>query len=345
MAAFSRGLGLGLTQYIFSFAPKTASKTCFERPIGRLSHGIHCSPILQAARNLQTSARLHASKQAAQPKSKPRNPQPAPSKPPARAEPAPSVEKRAPSPLGKKKLLAHNADVVSAVAAKLAARGQPTILYQAPSHFWLRVSSLSAATFLISYAGINYYTTIAYPQPGLAWWVPVAFSLVCLVSAALGYLFLFASARIVRRITAVPTASLPASYLKGGKKMTEAENKALNALQASPIALECDVGGTIPLLGHRKFIAAPSNVLLPFRFVQAPVSRAAEGRPSQAGAISSLRRGLTSEGFSPIMINGKRCKIDVLYGQVFDHGKTLDVLMPYQPGKFSNTWLDRLLKR
>lgn len=344
MAALSRGLGLGLTQQIFSLAPKTASNNCLNRQMSTTSHAVRRSPILQAARNLQTSARLHASKEAAQAKPSPRVLQPAPSKQPIRAETAQSAAKKSAAPLGKKKLQSINASVLSSVTAELAARGQPTILYQSPSHFWLRFSSLSAATFLISYACINYYVTIAHPQPGLAWWVPVAFSLVCLVSACLGYLFLFSTARIVRRITAVPTSSLPASYLRGGKKLTAVEEKSLNALRASPIALECEVGGTLPLLGRRKFVAAPSNVILPFKFEQAPLSRATAGKVV-GGALSGLRRGLTSEGFAPIMINGKRCKIDVFSGQVLENGKNLDVLMPYRPDKFSNTWLDRLLKR
>lgn len=149
----------------------------------------------------------------------------------------------------------------------------------------------------------------------------------------------------MRRITAVPTSSLPASYLKGGKKnLSATEEKSLNALRASPVALECEVGGSIPLLGHRKLIAAPGKVQLPFKFEQAPVSKN-EHVKAFGGAAYSLRRGLTSEGFSPIMINGKRCKIDVLGGKVLDGGKALDVLMPYRPDKFSNTWVDRLLKR
>lgn len=340
MAAFSRGLGLGLTQHIFLMAPKTASNTCLQRPMSIISHMARYNPILQAARNLQTSARLHA----AQPNPKARARQPAPSKQPVCAGPALSPQNKKPGPIGKKKIRLLNADLVTSITNELAARGEPTILYQSPSHFWLRFSSLSAAIFLISYAGINYYLTIAHPQPGLAWWVPVAFSLVCLVSACLGYLFLFSTTRIVRRITAVPTASLPASYLKGAKTPTPAEKKALDALRASPIALECEVGGTLPFLGHRKFVAAPGKVVLPFRFVQAPVSRNSDVK-SAGGLLYGLRRGLTSEGFSPVKINGKRCKIDVLGGKVWDDGKTLDILMPYRPHEFSNTWVDRVLKR
>lgn len=340
MAAFPRGLGLGLTQHIFSFAPKTLSKAF---PLSIITHTARHSPILQAARNLQTCARLQASKNATQPKSKSRALPPAPSKQPIRAERAVPSEKKAPALLGKKKIAAQHAALVSSVAKELAARGKPTILYQSPSHFWLRFSSISAAFFLISYAGINYYMTIWHPQPGQTMFVYYAFAMICFTAAAIGYLFLVSTARIVRRITAVPTTSLPASYLKGAKNPTATEQEALNALRASPIALECEVGGTLPLLGRRKLVAAPSDVLLPFRFMQAPVSRAPDGKAT--GMFDGLRRGLTSEGFSPVMINGKRCKIDVFNGKVLEDGRMLDILMPYRPDKLSNTWLDRLLKR
>lgn len=356
MAAFSRGIGLGiglsLTQrVVFSMAATTASKAHPERRVAREARVMmRGSPIVQAARNLHTvSARLHASRQAAHPTAKARVPPSA--KPPARPAHALPPAKRPPTPpaaAAPAAALSHP----SVVATKLAALGQPTVLYESPSHFWLRFSSLSAAAFLISNAGINYYINVMHPTPGLARWVPLAFAMVCLVSAGFGYLFLFASARIVRRITAVPTASLPASYLKpsSSARLSPTEEKARRALQASPVALECEVGGTLPLLGRKKVVVAPSEVLLPFKFAQAPASRAA-GAPGDAkrrgagGAFAGLRRGLTSEGFAPIMINGKRCKIDVLHGHVFDHGRALDILMPYRPAKFSNTWLDRVFKR
>ncbi|CAN8097517.1 unnamed protein product [Discula destructiva] len=352
MAALSRGLGLALSQRIFSFAPTTASKCCSERPMARVSHAVRRSPIIQAARNLQTSARLQASKRSvpAKPMSTPtakpkqqviqenRTPSPANNTVNPAAE-APASASSGPLPTAAR----IPANASGAVANKLAARGRPTTIYKSASHFWLRFSSVSAAFFCIAYAGVNYYTNVMFPPPGLAWYVPLAYSLVCLFMGLVGYLFLISTARIVSRITAVPTASLPAAYLRPGRaKMSLADEQALRALQASPIALECDVGGALPLLGNRKIVAAPSEVVVPFKWVQAPVSR---GVVPPGGVFVGFRRGLLAEGFAPIMIKGKRYKIDVLTGKVFDHGRSPDHLMPYKPDKFSDTWLDRLLKR
>lgn len=351
MAAFSRGLGLGLglglTQRVF-FNTNPASMTLPERPMATISHAIHSNFILRTAHNLQTSARLHAAKkttkqptkQPTKPKSNP-IPRPSTSKPPPPTRPIPaplSRGKPSPSPSRpsvSKALDAPSPALIASVASELASRPKPTILYQSPSHFWLRFSCLTAAFFLIACAGINYISIIHYPVQGLSWWVPVSYSLVCLACIGLGYLFLISTARIVRRITAVPTLSLPPSHPR---------NSAVRSTTPRlPIVLECVVGGTMPFLGNRKLIVAPSDVLLPFKFVQAPVCQ--KKGPGQGGLVYNLRRGLTSEGFAPIMIDGKRFKIDVLAGEVFDNGRTLDVLMPYSPEKFTNSWVDRLLKR
>lgn len=335
MAAFSRGLGLAMSQRIFSFAPTIASKSCCsERPMSRVAHAVRCSPIIQAARNLQTSARLQASR----PKRQVARTDPA-APPTAKNAPA-GPFKFSPSPASRRPSISP-----SAVATKLAGLGRPTILYKSASHFWLRFSSVSAAAFCITYAGINYYTNVMYPPPGLSWYVPAAFAFLCFFVGVLGYLFLISTARIVRRITAIPTSSLPQAYLSPGRaNMSSAEERSLRALQASPVALECEVGGTLPLLGTRKIVAAPSEVVTAFKWAQAPVSRGS-APTGVGGAFVGVRRGLLAEGFAPILIKGGRYKVDVLTGKVFDHGKSPDLLMSYKPSAFTDTWMDRLLKR
>lgn len=321
MAAFSRGLGLAMTQRIFSFAPPTASKSFSDRPMARVALAIRRSPILQAARNLQTCARLQAA----------RTPHPARAQKPARTDLA-----SLPTSMGK---------VFSphTVASRLASRGGPVVLYEASNHFWLRFAAISAALSCVTFAGVHYYTTVLYPPPGLAWYVPVAYSLVSMALAMLGWLFLFSTARIVCKITAIPTTSLPQAYLKpGSANMSAEQSSALKKIRASPIVLECLVNETIPLLGNSKIVAVPSDVLTAFKWMQAPVSR---GMPQPRGALLGLRRGLMSEGFAPIMIKGRRYKIDVFAGKVFDNGSMLDSLMPYRPSQFTFTWVDKMLKR
>lgn len=351
MAAFSRGLGLAMSQRIFSFVPTTASKTCSERPMARVAQAIRRSPILQAARNLQTSTRLQASKLKHQPKSR----APPTTRPNtlARVEHGLAPAKHATSPKPGARGAPQGAvslPVASpAVAAKLAALGRPTILYQSTGHFWLRFSSIAAALFCTLYAGINYSANIMYPPPDLSKWIILAFACICLFMGGLGYLFFISTARIVRRITAVPTSSLPEAYLRpdtlSTSKMPEAEKAALRALQASPIALECEVAGTIPLIGDRRIVAALSEVFVPFEWQHTPLTTGAVAPTGIQGWFLSMRRGLLAEGFSPVMIKGQRYKIDILVGKIFDNGRTPQLLLPARGDQFTDTVLDRILKR
>lgn len=224
-------------------------------------------------------------------------------------------------------------------------RSRPTILYESAPPFWLRFSSVSAAVFCVGVASISYYYNVMHPPPDLVWYVPLAYQFVCILLAMMGWLFLVSTALSVRRITAMPTASLPAAYrTRGPVKMSPAAERAFQALLASPIALQCDVAGSLPLVGARKIIAAPGDVIVPFHWRQMPVAQGGAAAAGQS-VYMSFRRGLLAEGFLPIMIKGKRCKVDVLAGTLFDKGRALEYLMPCKPRMFSNSWVDRLLKR
>lgn len=177
--------------------------------------------------------------------------------------------------------------------------------------------------------------------------------------AFVGMYFVCSTAFIVRKITAIPKSTLPASYLKGGvgkrKKMSPAEEQSLQALQASPIALECELSKMIPLLPAKKIFAAPSEVMLPFKFANtamaAEAGKAVQPPPVDGfigkvakpfeylgrgfgGAFSGLRRGLLREGFSSIKIKGLRYKIDVTGGKLYNKGKVIDHVVAYRPERF-----------
>ncbi|KAF3769622.1 hypothetical protein M406DRAFT_221286, partial [Cryphonectria parasitica EP155] len=262
--------------------------------------------------------------------------------PPRRPTPAVSIS--APSPTGS-----------LAMANRLAARGKPTVLYQCPSHFWIHVSSLSAAVFCIAYAVFHYWNSVVHPPEGLAWYVPHLFAVICLTMVSAGFWFLYSTAFIVRRITAIPKTAVPASYLRAGpgNTMTPARQALLAALQESPVALECEMSMLVPFLPTKKVIAAPSEVWLPFRFQAMPLASAAPAeaatpqggggvmsmitRPFKAfgrgvnGAFLGLRRGLLREGFAPIKVKGTRYKVDITSGNLFDKGRAVDALLPYRP--------------
>lgn len=408
MSAFSRGLGLGLglslRQRVFSCVPKAAAQSCTQQPMARIAQSIRQSPILQAACNLQTSARFYA-KKAAKPSPKrpavpassraPAVPQASKPKPTAPASsrvgatsqaskpksPSPSSASLVPAPGPAP--AAQSPDPPS-IVARLAARGRPTVLYEGPSHLWLHISSLAAATFFIAYAVIAYTNVVARPPEGLHWLLPHAYAVICLFMAACGMWFMYSSAFIIRRVTALPKSLLPAAYLKDlqalqagagagagagvkGRRMSKQQEQTLRAMQGSPVVLECELSKSIPLLAAKKIYVAPSQVELPFRFsklrmagpndtnasLNPPVD--AVGNIAQpferlgkrsAAAWRELRRGLTREGWSPIKIQGMRYKIDSTRGKVLNMGHTIDQLVRYRPGqKFGYaTWRDKLFR-
>lgn len=304
MSAFSRGLGLGLSlrQKVFSFVPKTAGQSCAQYPMARVAQSIRQSPIIQAARNLQTSARLHAQKAARS--SAPRKPT---------AVPQVAAKPKPPSPVPDAAAAA--ATTSEAIAARLAARGRPTTLYEGPSHFWLHFSSLAAATFFIAYAFIAYTNFVAKPPEGLHWLVPHLWAFVCLFMAACGLYFMYSSAFIIRRLTAVPTASLPPAYLKDlqalaagatatatttaagkgggvvkGKLMSKEQEQTLRAMAGSPVVVECELSKIIPFVAAKKIYAAPSQVEVPFRFAGLRMQRSHNNNNNNHGANDALPR-------------------------------------------------------
>lgn len=187
--------------------------------------------------------------------------------------------------------------------------------------------------------------------------------------ALFGIWFLYSSAFIVRRITAVPTGLLPAAQLRSAaaqakgkpKGATRAERETAAAAAAAqlqaecPVMLESEVSSLLPFLQPRKIVARPSEVLLPFKFSSLPMAKEAGGvvapppadgvigriaRPFEAlgrgtsGAFSGLRRGLLREGFAPIKVNGMRYKIDVTGGKLFEQGRVLDHVVAFRPERF-----------
>lgn len=345
MSAFSRGLGLALSHRIFSFAPKTASPSHAQQSALRMTQSIRNSPIIQAARNLQTSARLRAVQQSAKPT-------------PSSLRSATSRTTRTPPPTSPGAPLS--------VAARLANRGKPTIIYESASHFWLHLSALLAATFCITYAVLNYWNRILHPPEGLAWWVPHGFAVICLCMAAMGSFFLLGTSFLLRRITAVPKNLLPPSYLQGGKgSKSPAELRSLELLKSSPVALEITMSSIIPFLPAKKIIAAPSEVWLPFKIQNAPLIRNFEQQINASGTsgvatkalapfeklgsafrnmTNGFKRGLTREGFAPIKIKGVRYKIDIINCKVLDNGRVMDYLVGLRPEIFNDGWWTKLLK-
>lgn len=312
---------------------------------------MHAQRIIRATRAFQTSACLGAKKKTAAVKQKPASKSSQSQSPktlPYHPKTKPTTTPAAAAP--KSNTLA----LSLSVAERLAERGERTVLYEGPSHFWLRTSGLSASVFCMSYVGIQYYSIMVYPPEGLAWWVPHAFVPILLLMGYFGGHFAFSAANIVSSITAVPRSLVPRSYLTGGvAKKTKQEERSLVALNASPIALEVSLSQMLPLLPPKKIIVAPEEVMFPFKMQATPVGKAAvagieaprrpQGVMDKIAApfealgravrqpLNGIVRGLTRDGFAKIQIKDNKHRIDVLGGKMLERGKILDHLVAYRP--------------
>ena len=348
MASCSRGYGLRRDMLLL--LPRSASShSCFQPCASQL---LHARRIIRATRTFETSAYLGAKQKAAAVKQKPA---PKKSHPPTTLPYRPQSKATTPIPAAPAAAAKPSALALS-VAERLAQRGERTVLYEGPSHFWLRASGLSASVFCMGYVGIHYWNIMVHPPEGLAWWVPHAFVPILLAMGYFGGHFAFSAANIVSSITAVPRALLPRSYLTGGAaKRSKQEERSLAALNASPVALEVSLSQMLPLLPPKKIVVAPEEVAFPFKMQATPVGKGAvagaqvprrgEGVMDKIAApfeafgravkrpLGGIVRGLTREGFAKIKVKDNKHKIDVLGGKVLDGGKILDHLVAYRPNR------------
>ncbi|KXH30801.1 hypothetical protein CSIM01_01395 [Colletotrichum simmondsii] len=242
-----------------------------------------------------------------------------------------------------------------ALATTLAQRPQPTVLYEAASHLWMKVSAWSAATMFYSYAGINYYFTLLDPPPDLAAWVPHAFALICVATAGFGSYFLFNARNIVKIIRAVPTASLLKSA--GEKSAASVLPLGVTSAKATPVVLEITCERILPGT-PKKFLLAPDQVTIPTRIYSplvtpTPAMERAAARQRQVQARADweydkghlmttpfrhaskgfkaawygVRRAITKEGFLRMEAGGEKLKLDVSTGWALDDGRALDRLV------------------
>lgn len=360
MTSCSRGYGFGRDMLLL--LPRSASShSCFQPCAARI---IHTPRIIRTTRTFETSAYLCAKqKSTASPvKQKTAPKKPSPPTLPYRTQPksTPPTTPAASAAVRPTATVKPTAAGLS-VAERLAQRGERTVLYEGPSHFWLRASGLSASIFCMGYVGIHYWSIMVHPPEGLAWWVPHAFVPILL---AMGYFsghFALSTMNIVSSVTAVPRGLLPRSYLTGGvAKKSKREERSLAALNASPVALEVAVTPLVPLLPPKKIVAAPEEVVLPFKMQSTPVGRAAGAgaaaraprrggdvmdriaapfealRRAVKGPFSGIARGLTREGFAKIQVKGDKYKVDVTGGKALDEGKILDHLVAYRPDRISS---------
>ncbi|KAK1768603.1 hypothetical protein QBC33DRAFT_607256 [Phialemonium atrogriseum] len=198
-------------------------------------------------------------------------------------------------------------------ADMLSSKGHPTLLYEAPSHFWLRLSCFGAGAFCISYTVVQYWTVYLHPPAGLSWWVPHAYGVVCMFMAGMGVYFAASAGGIVRRIRAVPavvaqaSSSATATAARAGKPRpaTAAIRATATAATATatatttpppPLLLEVSTSRAVPFFPDKTTRVAPGEVKLSFRLAAMLAGQRTDaGPPSSQSSAAERLRAMRSE--------------------------------------------------
>ncbi|WYZ40433.1 hypothetical protein EsH8_IV_000774 [Colletotrichum jinshuiense] len=234
-----------------------------------------------------------------------------------------------------------------ALKSQLAQRGQPTVLYEAVSHFWMKLSAWGAMVMFYSYAGINYYTMLLDPPADLAAWVPHAYAVICLAMAGFGSYFFFQAHNIVKLVRAVPTATLKAGAVPAGVSP-----------KTTPIHLEITCKRMLPgkpkvLVVPPEQVWMPGRIFMPAALPATPAQERAASRQRRAQAKAEweydrnhlmtqpfrhagkgfraawygMRRAVTKEGFMKMQVGKDKLKLDVASGWALDDGRAIDRLV------------------
>jgi len=173
------------------------------------------------------------------------------------------------------------------------------LLFEAPSHFWYRLSSLGASAFCITYTVYQYWTVLLHPPADIASWVPTAFGVICVFMGSIGVYFALGTSRIVRSISAVSVASalatgkgkLPSALLtlSNGRKAASAA-----AASKSPIYIEVQTQRMLPFLPMKRIQLWPEQIRLPFRMSEAIAARG-DVVPTKAAGPAGLRERVQAE--------------------------------------------------
>ncbi|KAI2642526.1 hypothetical protein GGS21DRAFT_176258 [Xylaria nigripes] len=233
-------------------------------------------------------------------------------------------------------------------ARRLAMKKQPTVLYEGASQTGFLVSSYGAAFFCFSCSVINSWFNVYNLPPGISSWVPVGFSVISFMFAAIGTIFSLRPSSIIRSIKILPFTTSQQAEPDSANQRVLFE---VAARRISPIPL--------PL---KRIQVEPERIIMVNRVQHRPVvlSREAltaknledarrrkeerqyeldhlmtapfrDAGKASASLFTNLRRGLTGEGFTPVFIDGVKYKMDVEGGYALENGQVLDRLVKIQP--------------
>ncbi|ORY69829.1 uncharacterized protein BCR38DRAFT_334117 [Pseudomassariella vexata] len=236
----------------------------------------------------------------------------------------------------------------SSYGQRLAQAMNGTILYESVSSKMFLFSSYLAAYSTMTAAGLNIYFNVYHPPAGVGEWVPYAFGAVGMILGGFAMSFALRPANIVRSIKVLPNA---ATTVPGAKPVAPT--------LSSKILIEVQARGSLPIPGLplKKMIVEPHNIILHCRMYNPKVEPTMkqkflnrkeeekrlmerreydknhlmtvpfrDGKRAASTIFTSIRRGLTGEGFAPIIILGTKYKLDISNAYALEDGRALDRL-------------------
>ncbi|KAI1840114.1 hypothetical protein JX266_013679 [Neoarthrinium moseri] len=235
---------------------------------------------------------------------------------------------------------------------KLAQNPLGTVLYEGAPQKLFIASSFAAGFVCLGAASLDVYFNVFNIPQGVPEWTAYAFGAVGVMLAILGTNFLLYPSSIVRSIRILPAAAEAASKSATGargpaKVQVEVVSRRLTPIPGMPFKKEIVEPRDI-VLRARMFEPKPPptqieqlrmrrewaerkkaqkeyddehRMTIPFRDAKWAVST----------IFSSIRKGLTGEGFVPIEVKGKKYKLDLQDGYVFEEGRALDRLVRIEP--------------
>ncbi|KAG6031956.1 hypothetical protein E4U41_007371 [Claviceps citrina] len=227
----------------------------------------------------------------------------------------------------------------------LASKQTPTVLYEAPSHFWFYFGCWSSGIGILTWTVLSGPTVIEQPE-GVPKWVGIVFGASYMLLGAMGFYIISRTPNIVGAIRVLPPVSAVAV---AGKPAAAA------AAAAAHPRLEFTVKRMVPFLQPKIIITTLDSVRLKSRFslpeeyvpgLKRQQLTAQEERQRKAlhkfdmqhlltmpfrrlgRALIDLFRGVrgawTDVGFGAIKIDGKYYKVDVTKGFAHDGFRTLE---------------------
>ncbi|KAI6090407.1 hypothetical protein F4821DRAFT_30178 [Hypoxylon rubiginosum] len=233
-------------------------------------------------------------------------------------------------------------------AQELADKATATTLYEAEPKRIFLFSSYMGGLFCATAAGINIWFNVFNVPEGTPQVVQVGMGLVGILMAAFGTRFALMPAGSIRSIRVLPSR---------GVRVPGPAGLGVSSVVAPPVRLEIEARRNVPFpfVPLRRFQADPNDAVMkaplfsrktaPSEHEKMLMKQEEEARlkaereyemnhlmtapfrhagQAVSKVFSSLRRGLTGEGFAPIIIGGVKYKLDITSAYVLEEGRALD---------------------